>query len=314
VKTVCPDGPPRTRFLRPEGPTVRQTDSAVVLTMRILSPCPLDSLELASTPWWQGNTPIRNPHRIRSTWTTRSASTRKLAKFPFPRATPSEAAIVPRSSSPPDPRGPSVDPMDLRGIVVLGLLTGVVALFRPLPGFGRFQRARHPGASNPTCSCHIRHDREVRRGPGAERKSWPTGEGHSARPKDRHAPECASSLECDPQRTRIGAGRTSALAIARAGLRGTVLVATGRGPVSIEIVFEDNGPDIDDGTLKLMFDASSPSCATATDWTRRSLELRIASCGCRAPFRGTSHRRRDPSPRTPTVQSASGPRANSLLK
>lgn len=316
VASGCAHGSPRTGFLRPLGQSVRLSDSALLLTVRIHAPCPLDSIELRIDSVLARKYPP--PESARDSFDLDDAIALGKGAREISISACDTFGSCHRSTivfASPDPIPPWI-PWTVGGIVVLGLLTGVVALFRHPSAGSSGTNARGiqvrptqpaPGASSTTSKFDV--VQELKRIVANQEKDIPRG------PRLITRLNALPPLECDPQRLESALDSLLRLPIARAGLRGTVLVATGRGPVSIEIVFEDNGPDIDDAILKLLFD---PSSTRLRD--RHGLDKELLGAAD-SIMRMQGHLSVEPRidggirlrVRLP-LQSASGPRANSLLK
>lgn len=144
------------------------------------------------------------------------------------------------------------------GIVILGLLTGVIALFRRPASTpkgdvrGVIVRPNAPRPPIPSAGSRIDILQILHQIIVDTEKSLPRG------PRLVNRLNTVPPVEGDAADLERALTSLLRIPVARAGLRGTVLVATGRGPVSMEVVIEDNGPDVDDATLRLLFDHSSP--------------------------------------------------------
>lgn len=255
---TCPSGPPQVLFLQPASPSgsINATDSAILLTMRITAPCPLGRIELR-----RDSLLVRSFHLpdgksgvfdLDDAILVPSGSTEisLVACDTFGTCRKSSIKLNPRHTIPP------WIPWASGGIVILGLLTGIIALFRrpgPAPKAGArgvLVRSNMTRPSIPTGS-PVDIIQLLRQIIADAEKNLPRG------------PRLVSRLNgvpsVDGNATDLEQALNSLLQlpVARAGLRGTVLVATGRGPVSMEVVLEDNGPDLEDTALRTLFDPSS---------------------------------------------------------
>lgn len=256
--SACPSGPPRASFLQPSSSpvVVKATDSALLLTMSIDAPCLIGRVELRrdsqlvrSFQAPLGKTGIFElDDAILVPPGTRTVSLVVCDTF----GACQQAAVKLQSAH----SIPPWIPWASGGIVMLGLVTGFVALFRrPAP-------PPKPGARGVLIRSTI------------ARPSTPIGTPVDITPMLRQIiSQAEKSMERGPRLvSRLNAipavdgnqaeleralGALLQLPVARAGLRGTVLVATGRGPVSMEVVLEDNGPDLDDATLRSLFDPAT---------------------------------------------------------
>lgn len=312
----CGPGP-SARFLRPTpGKSLDEADSALLLTVRIHAPCPLAKLELLLDS--QQVRTLVSPLGLKGDFELDDAIVIPPRKH--------EVAIVACDSfgscsrtaitvSRNNPIPPWI-PWSCGGLVVLGLATGIVALFRrpalPQPAGANAQGIRvRPTQPPPSLAVTGKIDiaQSLRQIIADAEKDLPRG------PRVVSRLGALPSIDGDLPALEGALVALLQLPIARAGLRGTVLIATGRGPVSMELVIEDNGPDLDDSSLRQLFDPQAAklrerqgldkSLLAAADIVMRhnghlSAEPRIDG--------GLRLRLRLPLP------SAAGPRATSLLK
>lgn len=312
----CFEGSPKTTILRPSGSTLHLPDSALLISMRIKAPCRLGSLELridseVIKKYDLGSRPMDSfdlddaisiAKEVHEISITACDSFKNCHRSTLLLAGPD--------------RIPPWIPWSCGGIVVLGLLTGVVALFRhPSAGAGGSNaRGIHVRPTQPSpgnAGTHGRFDvlQELKRIVATQEKDIPRG------PRVVTRMNALPTLECDPQQLESALDSLLRLPIARAGLRGTVLVATGRGPVSIEIVLEDNGPDLDDASLRQLFDPSAPKLRDRHGYDKELLSA--ADCIMRMQGHLSVEPRIDGGIRLRIrlpLPSLNGPRASSLLK
>lgn len=317
-KGRCPDGPPQVSFLKPSPDReVPITDSALLLQIRLVAPCPLGEVELRRDSSLVRRLQI--PAGGRGTFELDDALTVSpevklvgiLACDTF--GTCAQASLRMRKAA----RIPPWIPWTSGGLVILGLATGILALFRRPPGASSKEtlasrggpiRTTHPKGTSPgeqtdiqTCLRKIIADAEVNlsRGPRLISRM------NTAIPP----------VEADAGQLELALGALLKLPLARAGLRGTVLVATGRGPVNMEVVLEDNGPDLEDGAIRILFDSGTPKHRE-----RQGMDKELADA---ADILARLHGHLAAEPRIDgglrlrirlPLPSASGPRAASLLK
>jgi hypothetical protein len=313
----CPDGAPQVRILSPSpSEPVTIEDSALVLQIRLVAPCPLgrvtitrDStlvriLNLPATP--SGSFELDDAIGV----TSGSRLVSVTACDTFRTCARAELSLRPPQRIPP------WIPWTSGGLILLGLATGVFALFRrpsaPVPpGDSKQARGLSVRIAKPKTATNQPTDiQESLRSVIAE------AEKEAAR-----GPRLISrmntaipAVDADPQQLQAAFRSLLKLPLLRAGLRGTVLVATGRGPVNMEVVLEDNGPDIEDASVRTLFDAG------VKNRERQGLDKELAEA---ADILGRLHGHLAAEPRIDgglrlrirlPLPSASGPRAASLLK
>jgi len=318
AKGRCPDGPPQVSFLKPSADRdVPITDSALLLQVRLVAPCPLGEIELHRDSALVRRLQI--PAGGRGTFElddalTVSPEVREVGIVACDTfGTCAQASLHMKKVA----RIPPWIPWTSGGLVILGLATGILALFRRPPGStgkesqaarGAPIRTSHPKgtasgeqADIQTCLRKVIADAEINlsRGPRLISRM------NTAIPP----------VEADAAQLELALGSLLKLPLARAGLRGTVLVATGRGPVNMEVVLEDNGPDLEDGAIRILFDSGTPKHRE-----RQGMDKELADA---ADILARLHGHLAAEPRIDgglrlrirlPLPSASGPRAASLLK
>lgn len=314
--TSCPSGPPRPSFIRPApGIQFPSSDSALLLTMRIIAPCPLAKLELEGDSTVLRSFPVvagRSGEFEIDDAITLAADTRQIALLACDSFGSCERAFL-RAS--PDETIPPWIPWSCGGIILLGVATGLVALFRrphstPPQGVRGIQvRSSKSLGGKTTPNGRLDIVETLRSIITEAERNLPRG------PRIISRLSTIPALDADPSSLEAALLSLLRLPIARAGLRGVVLVATGRGPVSLEVVLEDNGPDLEDAILKQLFD---PSFAKLRD--RQGLDKELLEAAD-VVMRNQGHL--SPEPRIDgglrlrirlPLPSSNGPRANSLLK
>lgn len=314
--STCPSGPPRPWFVRPpSNASLKSSDSALLLTMSVQAPCPIaklvleaDSTVLRPLPLAIGRTGIFEIDDA----ITLAPGTRRIALLACDSFGSCQRAFL--QVTPSDTIPPWI-PWSCGGIILLGVATGFVALFR------------RPHSTPPQGVRGI----QVRSGKSLGSKAAPSGrldivetlrsiitEAERNLPRGPRVISRLSTIpaiDVDPAALESALLSLLRLPIARAGLRGVVLVATGRGPVSLEVVLEDNGPDLDDTILKQLFD---PSIGKLRE--RQGLDKELLEAAD-VVMRHQGHL--SPEPRIDgglrlrirlPLPSSGGPRANSLLK
>lgn len=313
----CPDGGPQVRILRPAADEpATADDSALVLQIRLVAPCPLARVQISrdSTLVRILNLPAGQTgsfeldDAIGLVSGTRSVTIVACDTF----RTCAKAELALRSPQ----RIPPWIPWTSGGLVLLGLATGVFALFRK------------PSTAAPAGDSKQARGLSVRGAKPRQASSQPTDIQESLKAVIADAEKGTSrgprlisrmntaipAVEADAQQLELAFRSLLKLPLLRAGLRGTVLVATGRGPVNMEVVLEDNGPDIEDASVRSLFDAS------VKNRERQGLDKELAEA---ADILGRLHGHLAAEPRIDgglrlrirlPLPSASGPRAGSLLK
>lgn len=305
------------RILRPTGGEPRiSDDSALVLQIALVAPCPLARVQITrdstlvrilNIPTGQSGS-FELDDAISVTPTSRVVAV--VACDTFRTCARAELALRPRQTIPP------WIPWTSGGLVLLGLATGVFALFR------------RPAASGSTPEAKQARGLSVRTAKARPATNQPTDIQESLRAVIADAEKEASrgprlvsrlntaipAVDADAQQLERAFRSLLKLPLLRAGLRGTVLVATGRGPVNMEVVLEDNGPDIEDASVRTLFDAG------VKNRERQGLDKELAEA---ADILGRLHGHLAAEPRIDgglrlrirlPLPSASGPRAASLLK
>lgn len=313
----CPDGPPEVRILRPSpDEAARVSDSALVLQIRLRAPCPLERVQISrdSTLIRILNVPAGRSGSFELddaiSVSPGSQTVTITACDTFQTCSRAQLSLRPRPSIPP------WIPWTSGGLVLLGLATGIFALFR---------RPSNAGAGNEPKQAR---GLSVRAAKPRTTTSQPTDIQESLRAviadaekETSRGPRLISrmntaipAVDADAQQLQLAFRSLLKLPLARAGLRGTVLVATGRGPVNMEVVLEDNGPDIEDSSIRSLFDAG------VKNRERQGLDKELAEA---ADILGRLHGHLAAEPRIDgglrlrirlPLPSTSGPRAASLLK
>jgi len=257
--SLCPDGPPSVLFLRPNShQAIVNRDSTLVLQARIHAPCTLRNLDLLSDSF---------PARRVDFPAGRSGTFEFDDAISVPPAaqvlhlvvcdtfgTCAQAHLPLRHAA----RIAPWIPWTSGGLVLLGLLTGLAVLLRrpsapkQTPAHLRgIQLRPAPVAPGDTSTTDLQDT--LKRIMASAEKEFPRGPRIVSRMNTTIPPLAGNSAELER-----AFGHLVRLPLARAGLRGMVLVATGRGPVNMEVVLEDNGPDLDDAALRTLFDPNVP--------------------------------------------------------
>lgn len=314
----CPDGGPRVKILRPSSGEPRISgDSALVLQIGLFAPCPLARVQISrdsalvrilNLPAGQTGS-FELDDAIGVTREARLVTVEACDTF----RTCARAELPLRGSK----AIPPWIPWTSGGLVLLGLATGILALFRRPPASGsgpeakqarglsvRTAKPRPPSAPQPTDIQETLRtviadaEKEAPRGPRLVSRM------NTAIP----------AVDADAQQLELAFRSLLKLPLLRAGLRGTVLVATGRGPVNMEVVLEDNGPDIEDSSVRTLFDSG------VKNRERQGLDKELAQA---VDILGRLHGHLAAEPRIDgglrlrirlPLPSASGSRAASLLK
>ena len=317
LQAKCPDGGPQVRILRPAAGEPRIVDdSALVLQIRLTAPCPLGRVEIArdstlvrilNLPAGQSGS-FELDDAISVTSSSRQVSVTACDTF----RTCARAQLALR----PKPRIPPWIPWTSGGLVLLGLATGIFALFR------------RPTVSGSAAEPKQARGLSVRTAKPRVASNQPTDIQESLRAVIADAEKEAArgprlisrmntaipAVDADAHQLEQAFRSLLKLPLLRAGLRGTVLVATGRGPVNMEVVLEDNGPDIEDASIRTLFDAG------VKNRERQGLDKELAEA---ADILGRLHGHLAAEPRIDgglrlrirlPLPSANGPRAASLLK
>lgn len=317
LKPRCPDGGPQVRILRPSASEpVTIDDSALVMQIRLVAPCPLGRVQISrdSTLVRILNIPAGQSGSFELddaiSVAPGSRTVTVLACDTFRTCARAELALRPRQRIPP------WIPWTSGGLVLLGLATGVFALFR------RPSVPSTPGESKQArgLSVRIAKPRSVSSQPTDIQEALRSVIADAEKETSR-GPRLISrmntaipAVDADAQQLQLAFRSLLKLPLLRAGLRGTVLVATGRGPVNMEVVLEDNGPDIEDASIRTLFDAS------VKNRERQGLDKELAEA---ADILGRLHGHLAAEPRIDgglrlrirlPLPSTSGPRAASLLK
>ncbi len=316
--SLCPDGPPSAVFLRPNShQAIVSRDSTLVLQARIHAPCMLRELVLLSDSF---------PARRVDFPAGRSGTFEFDDAISVPPAaqvlhlvvcdtfgTCSQAHLPLRH---PARISPWI-PWTSGGLVLLGLITGIVVLLRRPPSPQKttpsatprgIQLRSAPPPSSEEASTDLQET--LKRIMTAAEKECPRGPRIVSRMNTSIPP-----LAGNPGDLEKAFGNLVRLPLARAGLRGMVLVATGRGPVNMEVVLEDNGPDLEDIALRTLFDPN-----TARSRERQGLDRELAEAAdILTRFRGhlSAEARIDGGLRLRIrlpLPAANGARENSLLK
>lgn len=314
----CPDGPPSAVFLRPNShQAIVSRDSTLVLQARINAPCTLRELLLLSDSF-----PARRvdfPAGRSGTFEFDDAISVPPAAQVLHLVVCDTFGTCARAHLPlrhPARIAPWI-PWTSGGLVLLGLITGLVVLLRRPPSAAKSPAPAHPrgiqlrSAPPPSATDSSTDLQEVlRRIMSAAEKEFPRGPRVISRMNTTIPPLVGNSADLEKAFSHL-----VRLPLARAGLRGMVLVATGRGPVNMEVVLEDNGPDLEDAALRTLFDPNTPRSRD-----RQGLDRELAEAAdILARFRGhlSAEARIDGGLRLRIrlpLPAASGPRENSLLK
>lgn len=317
LRPRCPDGGPQVRILRPSASeNVSIDDSALVMQIRLVAPCPLGRVQISrdSTLVRILNLPAGQSGSFELddaiSVPPGSRTVTVMACDTFQTCARAELGLRPHQMIPP------WIPWTSGGLVLLGLATGVFALFR---------RPSAPGAAGDAkqargLSVRIAKPRPVSHQPTDIQEALKSVIADAEKESSR-GPRLISrmntaipAVDADAQQLQLAFRSLLRLPLLRAGLRGTVLVATGRGPVNMEVVLEDNGPDIEDASIRTLFDAS------VKNRERQGLDKELAEA---ADILGRLHGHLAAEPRIDgglrlrirlPLPSASGPRAASLLK
>jgi hypothetical protein len=257
--TACPDGPPSAVFLRPNShQAIVSRDSTLVLQARIHAPCTLRELVLLSDSF-----PARRvdfPAGRSGTFEFDDAISVPPAAQVLHLVVCDTFGTCARAHLPlrhPARIAPWI-PWTSGGLVLLGLITGLVVLLRrpsaaKAPASAHSRGIQMRAAPSPTAAdSSIDLQDILRRIMSAAEKEFPRGPRIVSRMNTSIPPLVGNPAELEKAFSHL-----VRLPLARAGLRGMVLIATGRGPVNMEVVLEDNGPDLEDPALRTLFDSNT---------------------------------------------------------
>ncbi|MCB9496447.1 MAG: hypothetical protein H6686_06120 [Fibrobacteria bacterium] len=249
----CSEASPTARFLTPDPrhPLVVR-DSLLVVRARIFSSCGLHHVEI------RGDSGALRMLDLPDRPTGVLSFEDRLAPGPTPGrlfllacdtnmrcARDSVVLLAP-------PLIPPWIPWTSGGLVLLGLLTGLTILFRrpaaTPEATARGVQYRAPLPASPGATKGDIH-RILKSAIAAVEKEYPRGPRVVCRFSSSIPP-----IDIEEKEIESTFRQLVRLPMSRAGLRGTVLVATGRGPVNMEVVIEDNGPDLDEELIRTLFD------------------------------------------------------------